>query len=1049
MKVLLKKYLCVISVFALLLTIVPVVANAEETEYTTETTDVSITTENTSVTEDTTTVPATEENTEPATEDTSATEPTEPTEPTAPTEPKDPEGDVEEDFEQEGCTVFRVELSDEDDMTTAYNKIQDMLNLARDNATPDNIYKIVLPRKKIIKLDSVLNVYSNTYLEFNRSTILKEGGSTSSILKFGNKLIESTGYDGYGNITLHNGTIDGWDNECEMVSSNTMRFGHAQHILIEKMNFVDNIESHFIEIAASRDVVIKDCKFLNQQKTETGNASHEAIQIDALQEVSFPLYESYDGTTCSDITITGCTFENVLRGIGSHAVLLDDNGYFTDFHITNNIFRNVEDYAVLSLCWLNAEISNNKMEHCGYGIMLRMMRSDLNRMYDGELTAPITDCNSTIYNNEINSESDAIKLLGVDVQENVEWKNDDGTAGTIPAGDYLISNVTINSNVINAGGNGILLSHASDSIISSNTITVGNVEGGNKGIYLFYSSHDNTIKDNTIVCTEDTIASGGVQLAGTSCNNYINENSIYGGFKNGVSLNSGSDNCVIENNTIGENRSNAVFTSASKDTTISGNKINSTTGNGVSVKESSTATVISNNELSLAQGTCIIVDSSVVKDVVSNTITGGNNGIYANVSSLTNITANVVKESSYGIYLKEASVELIENNIITNARTFGIRANACVAGAIRSNTIENSVESGMHITKSSGVLESNSLKTNGKYGIYIDRESTNDVYVNEFLNNKLGDIYLDGQKSRVVSNLSVPQKFTIDYSIYNKIRLSWTLTDKLNIYNIYRSTDNKNFELIGSTDTDNYTDTKINVGQNYYYKITVINVASKAVVYGASSDVKSGNNKGTATISSFKVKQVNTALVTLSWKSSAVPQYFEIYRKCGSGAYSKLAQVAGTVYSYSDKTAVPGKTYYYRVRSLSYNFNNKAQNGSFVTAVKLKIAVMPGKFTSATLKKNTKDKIVIKLTKAAGNSGYQIFTSTSKTKGYKLAATVNATSCTVKGVVGKTNYFKIRTYKKIGKKMYYSGYSGVKSVKIKKEVKKTTKTDTKKDTKKS
>lgn len=78
----------------------------------------------------------------------------------------------------------------------------------------------------------------------------------------------------------------------------------------------------------------------------------------------------------------------------------------------------------------------------------------------------------------------------------------------------------------------------------------------------------------------------------------------------------------------------------------------------------------------------------------------------------------------------------------------------------------------------------------------------------------------------------------------------------------------------------------------------------------------------------------------------------------------------------------------------------------------------------------------VKLTwkKASGVSGYEIYQSTQKNKGFKKVATVkksDTTSTKIKNMDGgKKYYYKIRTYKKSGKKTKRSGYSKVKSVKI-------------------
>lgn len=85
--------------------------------------------------------------------------------------------------------------------------------------------------------------------------------------------------------------------------------------------------------------------------------------------------------------------------------------------------------------------------------------------------------------------------------------------------------------------------------------------------------------------------------------------------------------------------------------------------------------------------------------------------------------------------------------------------------------------------------------------------------------------------------------------------------------------------------------------------------------------------------------------------------------------------------------------------------------------------------------KPAKKKVTLKWKKSKGASGYQIYRSMKKKKGYKCikkikkGSTVFFTDKKVKS--GKTYFYKIRAYKKSGKKIKYGGWSPVKKVKVK------------------
>ena len=84
------------------------------------------------------------------------------------------------------------------------------------------------------------------------------------------------------------------------------------------------------------------------------------------------------------------------------------------------------------------------------------------------------------------------------------------------------------------------------------------------------------------------------------------------------------------------------------------------------------------------------------------------------------------------------------------------------------------------------------------------------------------------------------------------------------------------------------------------------------------------------------------------------------------------------------------------------------------------------------LKKKGKKSIKITWTKVSGVTKYQIYMSKKKKSGYKKIKTASSkNSSYTKGKLkkGKRYYFKVRSYKKIGGKYYYSAFSSVKSMK--------------------
>ncbi len=77
-------------------------------------------------------------------------------------------------------------------------------------------------------------------------------------------------------------------------------------------------------------------------------------------------------------------------------------------------------------------------------------------------------------------------------------------------------------------------------------------------------------------------------------------------------------------------------------------------------------------------------------------------------------------------------------------------------------------------------------------------------------------------------------------------------------------------------------------------------------------------------------------------------------------------------------------------------------------------------------------KVKLSYSKGTGTQKYQIYYSTKKNSGYKKLATVTGTSYQSKKLVkDKTYYFKVKGYRKVNGKTYYSDFSNIKKIKVK------------------
>jgi len=171
--------------------------------------------------------------------------------------------------------------------------------------------------------------------------------------------------------------------------------------------------------------------------------------------------------------------------------------------------------------------------------------------------------------------------------------------------------------------------------------------------------------------------------------------------------------------------------------------------------------------------------------------------------------------------------------------------------------------------------------------------------------------------------------------------------------------------------------------------------------------------------------------VTVKWTKAAGASGYYVYRKAGSGKYAKVKTVAKAAAGSWTDTAVKAKngtTYTYYV--VAYGGTAKLTGGNkAAVVVRLTSPAAPG----ATNVSGKKAKFTWK--KNAKANGYQVQWSTSsafKSGNKSKTITKNSTlSFTATGLKkGKTYYVRVRSYKKVGGKTYYSAWSTKKAVKI-------------------
>ena len=179
-------------------------------------------------------------------------------------------------------------------------------------------------------------------------------------------------------------------------------------------------------------------------------------------------------------------------------------------------------------------------------------------------------------------------------------------------------------------------------------------------------------------------------------------------------------------------------------------------------------------------------------------------------------------------------------------------------------------------------------------------------------------------------------------------------------------------------------------------------------------------------VSSPKIKSLKNEEngIRISWQKVTGATKYMIYRKNVNGKYTKIGTVSAKNLSYLDKKVVQGKQYIYGIKTVKSNKNSGL--GSPKNIVRLKT------ITKTNSRAAKGRKVLFSWKKQKGVTGYQIRLGGQKNlKKYQtLTVTKNVQKTLKKNLKKKTYYFRIRSYRKIGKKTWYSPWSSLGRVRV-------------------
>ncbi|MDO4340411.1 MAG: right-handed parallel beta-helix repeat-containing protein [Eubacteriales bacterium] len=456
------------------------------------------------------------------------------------------------------ATELTLSAREGDDITVSLNLL---LAEAGRKATAKAPCKVIIPPGHY-RLTGTICMYSNIHLYAAGAVITKTSKDKHLLLRLGIWEESAGGYDGYSNITIEGGTWDCNYDSCEDKEEEGgfvgFRIGHANHVLIKDVTFLNNLKSHFLEFGGVRDARVTGCTFKGYWAPyEEGG--QECIQIDACRDIIFPMYQPYDGTVCENIIIEGNLFEDVFAGVGSHSMMFDKP--YKNIFIQNNTFRNIKKRAVWCLNYQDSAVKDNIMENVGGGVYVRSLYSHNAHVMEGQQTDVSQnqqDEDLVISNNKISVavpgsvagsfwRSYGIQVVG---------EHNSKTDSVIPAGLYFVRGVTVTGNSVTGPGNGIRLDLARDCTVTNNKVSLSKAPGfENMGIYLGASS-GNFIQGNKVENAENAgiyVYKGNSAYKSASENNALTGNVVTGCGSDGVLIDSTSNHTSLIKNVSSDN----------------------------------------------------------------------------------------------------------------------------------------------------------------------------------------------------------------------------------------------------------------------------------------------------------------------------------------------------------------------------------------------------------------------------------------------------------------------------------------------------------------
>ncbi|MBQ6483152.1 MAG: hypothetical protein IJI45_18770, partial [Anaerolineaceae bacterium] len=251
-------------------------------------------------------------------------------------------------------------------------------------------------------------------------------------------------------------------------------------------------------------------------------------------------------------------------------------------------------------------------------------------------------------------------------------------------------------------------------------------------------------------------------------------------------------------------------------------------------------------------------------------------------------------------------------------------------------------------------------------------------------------------------------------SINGGVKVTWKRSAGAVNYRVYRKTKIGGWTKIGETTAINYTDNTAEAGKTYSYTVRCINEDGSA--YTSAYDTVGKTITYIALPVVLDTRSVNEG-VKVIWKKSAGAENYRVYRKTGSGGWTKITET--TALNYTDTTVAGGTTYAYTVRCITED--GSGYTSGYDTVGKTVTYVAPPIVTDV---RSISGGVKITWQRSAGAENYRVYRKTGSSGWTKIAETTSTGYTDNTAVKGRTYAYTVRCITADGS-AYTSGYDTV------------------------